>query len=394
MKKLDVFALILLSSYTFSCSTINVPLPTHVKQSNNLYLDNSFSSEEAIKVETEEEIFKLDQPMIDLVEKKLNKHPRTRDRADALLDHIFNHEDISLKYDGNANVTARDAYHSQTANCMSLTVMAYALATAAKLNVNFQQIDVPEYWVRNGKYNQLTGHINLIVREEDSPGLRVVWGEDVFQIDFDPDAAKKSFRKRIIDKNTVLAMFYNNKGANALVSKQYKVAYQYFKAATISDGEFSPAWGNLGILYKLNGYEKQAEKVYRHAISLKNDNLTSLSNLALLLKKQNRYDEANKIENYIVKIRAKNPYYHAVLADEAFYIGNYEQALIHYNDAIKLDDNEHEFYFGLAKVYYKLERLKAAKRAMKMAMTLNRAKDVDRLYLAKLNLLREPKTKL
>jgi len=187
-------------------------------------------------------------------------------------------------------------------------------------------------------------------------------------------------------------MFYNNKGAEELVNENYLVAYQYLKKATQTDSEFASAWGNLGILYKQSGYFDMAENAYRKAISLQRNNLTSLGNLALLLNKQGRFDEAKPIEAFINKLRIKNPYYHALLGDEAFFNESYKLALQHYKKAITLDDEQHEFYFGLAKAYYKQDKLILAQRSMKKAVSLTSAKDTQRQYIAKLNFLRHQET--
>jgi tetratricopeptide (TPR) repeat protein len=377
-----------------SCQSNNVSLPTHTELSTNLLLDNRFSVPTTFHIETEEEIFRLDDAMLSMVNKKLVNNHTARHKARVLLKHIFNEEHISLKYNSNANVTASQAYHSQTANCMSLTIMAYALAHEAGINVSFQQVNVPEYWVRNGQYNMLTGHVNLVVREHAEVERNIVWGESSTQIDFDPYVAKEHFSKKIIKKNTVLAMFYNNKGAEALIEKDYSIAYQYFREAIKQDESFSSAWGNLGILYRFTEHYQLAEKVYRHALILKKDNLTALTNLSLLLKNQNREDEAQRIEDYLHQMRKLNPYYYALLADEAFYQEDYSKAAKYYKKAIKLDGKRHEFYFGLTKVYYKQNKIIAAKHSMKKAIQLNTVRSINQQYIAKLNFLKQPDLQL
>lgn len=376
----------------FACqNNQSYPVSQIISQS-NLYLDEKFYSENSIAIETQHEVFKLDDEMRAMVQAKLINNLTASQKARVLLEHLFNEESISLNYEGNANVTAIEAYHNKAANCMSLTIMAYALAVEAGMNVSFQEVDVPEYWVRNGRYSLLTGHVNLIVKESDGVNRRVVWGERATRIDFDPFIAKKHFPSHIIKKHTLVAMFYNNKGAEALVNNDLITAYKYIKAATQTDPLFASAWGNLGILYKLSNNYDMAENAYRHAVSLKKDNLTSLGNLALLLNKQGREDEAQPIDEYIHKLRIRNPYYHALLANEAFFNGSYQQALKHYKKAISLDDEQHEFYFGLAKVYYKQDNLKLAKRAMSKAVVLTKVKDTQRQYIAKLNFLRDFET--
>jgi hypothetical protein len=95
-------------------------------------------------------------------------------------------------------MTAREDFHSKTANCMSLTIMAYALAKKAGLVVDFQQVEIPEYWIRNGQYNLLTGHINLLIKTKDRLNKTTVYGSNTLQIDFDPYVVKESFSKRVI----------------------------------------------------------------------------------------------------------------------------------------------------------------------------------------------------
>ncbi|PKH87675.1 tetratricopeptide repeat protein [Colwellia sp. Bg11-28] len=367
----------------------------HVNQASSptdLYLDNQFLSLEPIHIETELEIFQLDDGMRAMVQDKLGNNLTTQQKARVLLDHLFNEESIALSYDGNANVTARQAYHNKLANCMSLTILAYALADEAGMNISFQDVDVPEYWVRNGQYSLLTGHVNLLVEESDEVNKRVVWGARKIRIDFDPFVAKKSFPSHTIEKHTLLAMFYNNKGAEEMLNKNYPLAYQYLKKATITDSDFSSAWGNLGVLYKLSGHYDMAESAYSHAISLQGDNLTSLGNLALLFTIQGRPEEAQKIDAFIHKARVKNPYYHALLGNEAFFKQSYHQAIKHYKKAIQLDDEQHEFYFGLAKAYYKQDKLALSKYAMKKAVALTKTKDTQKQYIAKLNFLKYHET--
>jgi len=387
MKPFFIFTLLLSLPLLLACQSNNDNRNYSQKLINSLYLDQKFTKPLLFEIESEQDIFMLDHEMITLVNEKLKNSYSPEKKANILLDHIFSQDNIALSYTSNANITAREAFHSQTANCMSLTIMAYALAKEAGLVVDFQQVEIPEYWIRNGQYNLLTGHINLLIKTKDRLNKTTVYGSNTLQIDFDPYVRKESFSKNVIKKNTVLAMFYNNKGGQALVDDNYIIAYQYFKAATQADKLFSAAWGNLAVLYKLTNNDYLAEATYRHAIALEHKNYTALANLAILLRKNLAIEEAQTIEHKLHTKRNKNPYYHAVLADEAYYNQNYKQAVIHYKKAIKLNNKIHELYFGLAKVYYQMNRMPAAKQAIKQALRLNKTKHTERLYIAKLNFL-------
>ncbi len=354
-----------------------------------LYLDQAFPNYQRYNIESEQDIFAIDQEMKAMVKDKLLIVRDSKKRAQALLKQLFAKENINLAYQNLANLTAIEAYHSGKANCMSLTIMAYALAKEAELDVKFQKIQVPEYWTRNGQYNMLTGHVNLLLTERPNPGQMIIYGKKLLQIDFDPDLYKSAFPKTIITKPMVMAMFYNNKGADAIVAEQYDLAYAYFKQATQVAPQFSSAWGNLGILYRLSQHYDLAKQAYNYAIALDNDNLSALGNLAFLLKSMGNRAQAEEIEDLLHSKRIKNPYYHALLGDEAAYRGQYQQALKHFKKAIKMNHRVHEFHFGLAKVYYALNKIDRAENEMQKAILYNKADQIDSLYVAKLNFLKQ-----
>jgi len=388
MKSFTHIVLLLVCSIAVSaCQSTEQSQTTKLQVNKKLYHDEAFLGYAQLAIESEQEVFAIDDEMKNMVANKLSKERDISRRAKKLLKHIFAKDSVDIAYQSGANLTAIDAYHSHTANCMSLTIMAYVLAKEAKLDVSFQDVKVPEYWVRNGQYNMLTGHVNLVITKPKTPDKSIFFGQDIIQIDFDPYVVKRAFPKKVIEKHTVLAMFYNNKGAQALVDQHYNLAYAYFKQATLVAPSFSSAWGNLGILYKLTNHIDFAFNSYRYAIKIDNENFTALENLSFLLKEHGSEQEFQLIQETLNNKRIINPYYHALLADEAFFRGENKLALKHYKKALKLDNKVHEFYFGLAKVYYKLSDISRAKRAMKKAILYNRATSTENLYTAKLNLL-------
>jgi Flp pilus assembly protein TadD len=380
------FYSLLLLPLLVACQSNQISKHQKIITPTNLFLDSAFQSNSHTHIETEQEIFQIDNAMRNMVKQEINNHLSAKQKVSKLIEHLFDKNKIALEYLGNANLTAIDTYHSKTANCMSLTILAYALAKEAGLDIYFQNVKVPEYWTRNGQYSLLTGHVNLLVKENSKSSKHLAWGNKT-TIDFDPAIAKKRFPSKIIDKNTLLAMFYTNKGADALIDNNLSLAYQYFKKATMTDSNSSSAWGNLGILYKLTGHNALAEKAYRHSINLEENNLTALGNLALLLHSEGRNMEAAQIEKNIHKRRIRNPYYYALLGNEALFAHHYEDAIKHLKKAIALDDDQHEFYLSLSKVYYRQGQLNLARSTMKKAIALTQAKDTQREYIAKLDFL-------
>lgn len=386
MKYFAVILIILLSASGCK-STNNSNSLVIVESDHPLYFDDEFSGYQNIVIETKEEVFALDDEMKQFVKKELLPVKDVTKKARKLVEHIFKAENMNLNYVGKANLTARQTYHSGEANCISLTIMAYALANEADFHVNFQQVDVPEYWQRNGSFNMLTGHVNLVLKRQQSPTV-ILMRDNIMEIDFDPFVAKKSFSKQVVSKETALAMFYNNKGAHALAVGDNLVAYRYFKEATLIAPSFSPAWGNLGILYKKSKLEDFAKASYQRAIKENFNNNTALTNYAILLRKQGLHEKAEQVELAVLKKRVSNPYYYALLGDEALHRGEYLHAISHYKKAIKLDSTIDDLYVGLASVYHQQKNFDAAKRAMRKAIAINRRPNVENQYIAKLDLLK------
>jgi len=380
---------IMITSFLVSaCQTTNSAKNTNISVNNKLLVDSKFPHFQATQIESEQQIFALDDDIKSMVVEKLIPERDISKRAKKLLRQIFKTRDIGLVYSSTANLVATDSFNSNKANCLSLTILAYALAKEAKLNIRFQQVDIPEFWIRNGSYNMLTGHVNLLLVTESDPTKTIIYGKNSLQIDFDPYVAKKTFPTRMIKKATIVAMYYNNKGAQAIVEKKYNDAYAYFRSSVFSDPAYSTAWGNLGLLYRLNNQNNLAEDTYQYALSLNKNNLTTLANYAVLLDMNGKFAAVKKIETLLSKKRQRNPYYQALLADEAFADNNYQLTVKYYKKAISLNKNIHEFYFGLAKAYYQLNYLVKAKRAIKKAIVLNHHPNVENQYIAKLNLLK------
>jgi len=388
MRKTALFCLFISSLALTGCQSTQVERAPISQVGSSIYLDDHFPGYELVDIETPEEIFAIDDEMRQMIADEVASEKNFKKRAVKLLRQIFKKDNLGLAYQSGANVIATDAYHKNVANCLSLTIMAYALAREAQLNVTFQEVLVPEYWVRHGEHNMLTGHVNLRLSGDKRPSESIIFGTKDIEVDFDPFVLKKSFPKKAIMKNTVLAMFYNNKGAQAMVDSDYITAYAYLKSATEAAPAFSTGWGNLGLLYRFNEQTELAKQAYRHAISLSKRNFTAMSNLSLLLDAEGKHEEAQEIQKDIARKRDKNPYYHALLADEAFHDGDIDLAVRLYKKAIRLDGRAHEFYFGLAKAYYQQDNLDSAKRAMKKAIALNRVPKTEHEYLSKLDFLK------
>lgn len=371
------------------CSTITTSNTDLLQSSQYLYADNKFPLANQYLIESQDEIFAIDQEMKSMVKYILRKTRNEEEKAKLLLRYIFSSNHINISYDSYANVNAIDAFYGKKANCMSLTIMAYALGSEAGMSLKFQDVEVPEYWIRNGTQQLLMGHVNLLVTRKKRNNINYYLSKNLLEIDFDPNAVNDSFRKKMISKNRITAMFYNNKAADAMIDLNYNKAYAYLRAATLIDPSFSSAWGNLGIMYKHHNLFDLAIKTYQFSLNLKPNDPNVLENLSLLYVKLNRLEEAEKIKRFLHRKRSKNPHYHALLSDEANYQGNKNKAIEHLQKAIKLENNYHEFYYNLAKLYYQTKQINLAQFALKKALKLNKNINTEMKYNKKLTFINQ-----
>lgn len=382
MRVVPFIALILLSA----CTTTAFDYSTQTsEQSSNPFKDHLFPTYQRYIVETGEEVFALSNDALDYVNNNINIHQDPSERIDVLVDDLFTQHDLKLLYVSDANTTAANTFKTKSANCLSMSIMAYSLARAANLEVQFQEVKIPEYWTNREGFSLLNGHINLRMAPP-LLGNVIYFNRSGITVDFDPLSAKGRFSNVSITKSKVLAMYYNNKGADAFLRGDYDEAYAYFKASATTSPTFDDVWVNLGYLYKVQGDLKAAQETYGRALALNDNNYTGWENLAILLEGVGKKKEARDIQVKVERKRSENPYYHLMLGDQEFNQGNWREALGYYRKAIQLDDRPHEFYFGLAKTYYKLGDTKRSAEYLRRAKRNSYLEQDKELYQGKLDL--------
>ena len=355
----------------------------HVKAAPTLLNDSLFPSYALFPVESSDEIFYLDEDAQFFAERAVYEKSILQKNVKGLVKAIFDHSDHGMLYRNSANTTANTTFNNRAANCLSLSIMTYALAEHVGLNATFYEVEIPEYWTRREGYSLLNGHINLrLSLPNESPVAAVggTWAD----VDFDPQMLRNYFPRNAVSKNKVIAMYYNNKGADALVANSYTRAYSYFRAAAKVAPELQQSWVNLGVLYRMVDEYEQAEMTYKHALSLNEENLTAWENLSILYTYQDRDDEALKITQMVEAKRKHNPYYHYILGEQALEAGDIALAIVHYERGLRLDNARHEILFGMAKAYHELGDVSEAQRYLERAVRYSPNEQEKQRYSSKL----------
>jgi len=303
-----------------------------------------------------------------------------------LAESIFHHSELNLLYDNDANTIASETFKNKAANCLSLTIMTYAMADYAGLGVRFQQVTIPEVWVRREGSSLLNRHVNLRLYPKSETNV-TLYNERSYQLDFDRRAQSLRPPVVVINKQKVLAMFYNNKGADALIKKNYSKAYAYLRQALITEPSLIEGWTNLGILYRRIGRLDYAENTYQTALTINENDSTTWENLAYIYHLTDRQQQADSIMQRLKTKRLSNHYYHFMLGEVAYEKKEFKQAISHYQKAIKLNRKIHEFYFAIAKSYYQLGDIKNSQKYTALAKKHSHLQSDEMLYQSKINIL-------
>lgn len=303
--------------------------------------------------------------------------------ANRWLANYINASDGGFEYRDNVTRIAQATFDDRSGNCLSLVLLTASLAEVLDVEVEFQEIEVPPVWDKQGDFYLVNGHINLRLIPKETNNTYLV-SKDAIQVDFLPERTMRGYAKKRIDKTTVMAMFYNNIAAESLVEGQYDLAYAYIKQSLLLKPEFVPALNTLGILYRYKGLDDAAETVYKLALSQESEDLNALYNYAVLLSNQNRLDEWAELHKTLELARIRNPYYYYDMAQQAYFDREYERALIWYKRAVEKADYRHEFYFGLSRAYWATGDERRAQSNLEKALSLSGDDMNKRRYQAKL----------
>ncbi|MCF8207659.1 MAG: tetratricopeptide repeat protein, partial [Methylotenera sp.] len=218
----------------------------------------------------------------------------------------------------------------------------------------------------------------------------MVFGEpELLTIDFLPPDQVRGNRSRPIEESTVLAMFLNNKAAEALTVGRVDDAYWWAREAIRTDSRWLAAYNTLAVLYRRKGLPDRAEATLRLVLAREPLNTQAMSNLILVLSDTGRRDEAQAYANQLAQIQPVAPYKFFDEGVAAMRAGDYAQARQLFRKEVARAAYVPEFHFWLGLANYGLGDVSAARGEIAKALE-NSATVKDReLYGAKLAWLNE-----
>ena len=326
------------------------------------------------------DVFKMTPEMDAYLDKVIMPIARARGIREALVDALYTRSKLMLEYDSSTTRTAAQAFEARQGNCLSLVIMTGAFANAMNLKVTFQQVATEDMWSRSGGMYFMSGHVNLAFQHRFDKSV-------IYTIDFMP-AVNDGFFTRPISQETVLAMYMNNRAAEAMVKGHLDDAYWRIRQAVQIDPQFRSAYNTLGVIYLRHGDAAHAEQVLHHVLQADPNNPRILANYADALQQLGRTTEARAVQARLAVLEPTPPFYWFVQGQAALHKGDYAKAREMFLKEIDRDPDYHEFHYALAVADFGLNRLDEARSELALAMN-DAVKRTDHdLYAAKLDKLK------
>ena len=308
-------------------------------------------------------ILATSEEMREYVASRVGDNPHARSRLRILIKSMIDDGLLTLDYDPNLTYTAVETFQRRQGNCLSFSILFAALAREANLDLTFQMVEIPPSFQSDGGMVILNNHINVLVK-----GVR----QDVnftgdYVVDFNTAEYNGNYDTRKVDDNYAIALYFSNVAVEALQRRDTRQAFRYLKKGIATDPEIAGLWVNLGVLYSRNEHLDLAIGAYQQALTLQPSNKSALVNMASVMHRQGRTDEAAYYSGRVDYYRSRNPYYHYHLAQAAFREGRYEETLSHLSKAVSLKDDEHQFYFLRGLVHQQRNEIDLAEREYKKA---------------------------
>ena len=116
--------------------------------------------------------------------------------------------------------------------------MTAAFAKALGLQVIYQTVETEETWSRSNDIAFSSAHVNLTRAARAIHAKPGYEANRMLTIDFPPPEDIAGLRTRPISEDTVVAMYMNNRAAEALARGQLDAAYWWARAAILRAPDF------------------------------------------------------------------------------------------------------------------------------------------------------------
>ena len=290
---------------------------------------------------------------------------------------------LRLEYDAARTKNAAATFASRTGNCLSLVIMTAAFAKELGVPVSYRAASLDETWSRAGNLLIASGHVNVTLTRRllDAKTAR---DRIPLTIDFVPAEDLRGLRTREVDEATIVAMYANNRAAEAIADGRLDDAYAWAAESVRRDPVFAGAYNTLGVIYLRHGNLAHAERAFERVLAGDARDTRALANLAETYARQGRSADAEAARRRLAALETDPPYHFFDLGMAAARRGDWRSAREMFAREVARADANHEFHFWLGVADWRLGEESAALRHLTLAIDNSVTRDQHDLYAAKL----------
>ncbi|HEY4956382.1 MAG TPA: tetratricopeptide repeat protein, partial [Caldimonas sp.] len=300
-----------------------------------------------------------------------------------LMEALQTRAQLKLEYDAARTKKAAATFDARTGNCLSLVIMTAAFAKELRLPLSYRSAYLEDSWSRTGNLLISSGHVNITVgrRIIDSRTRRDL---SPITVDFLPPEEISGLRTREVDESTIVAMYANNRAAEALADDQLDDAYAWAAESLRRDPSFGVAYNTLGVIYLRHGNFAEAARTFERALAGEPKDTRALANLAETYGRQGRTAEAQATRLRLAALEPYPPFHFFNLGMEAMSHEDYRAAREMFAREVARADSYHEFHFWLGVADWRLGDEAAAQRHLSLAIDNSLTRSQHDLYASKL----------
>jgi len=300
-----------------------------------------------------------------------------------LVEALQKHTQLKLEYDAARTKDAAATFASRTGNCLSLVIMTAAFAKELGVPVAYQAAYLDDTWSRAGNLLIASGHVNITLSRR-LFDARTPRDRSPMTIDFLPPEDIRGLRTRDVREATIVAMYANNRAAEALAGGRLDDAYAWAAESVRHDPAFTGAYNTLGVIYLRHGDFAEAEGAFARVLADDAKDTRALANLAETYSRQGRSSDADAMRQRLTALETHPPYHFFDLGMAATRRDDWRTAREMFAREVARADANHEFHYWLGVADWRLGEESAALRHLTLAKDNSLTRDQHDLYAAKL----------
>lgn len=301
---------------------------------------------------------------------------------------LYDPDTLKIGYDTSITTNAADTFERRAGNCLSLAIMTASFAKELGLRTSYQYVMIDDTWTRAGHLYMSNMHVNLVLGVSESSVNSFSARPGDLIVDFLPAEDVRGFRVKQISEGTIVAMYLNNKAAEALSAERIDDAYWWARKAVLEHPDFITGMNTLGVIYDRRHEPRLAERAFRLALEREPNNLVVMYNLLGLLQGEGRREEAKLLAARVSKLQEVAPFHYFEEGMAAMESKDFKTAQSMFRREVDRAPYYDEFHYWLAVASYRLGELDLAQKELQLALKNSTTPDATNQYSAKLNHIR------